>query len=393
MMKVLGLLLILSVGARAEISLKKEKSLSTKESMAIFLDELIGLKKFLGSDDEFIDSKNTEKISMHLRGLAKAIKNTAHDPLLRQENFKFSREVLEDHVTETERVFRLGNKSFARWMTNSTLGICMGCHTQLPTQSRKFALFFKSGFFTSAFDEAEFMYATKNFEGADKIYRDLILGFPKNNLSPDRLDRSVQRVLTYRIRVARDLPSVKSTIVEFRKNKQLPEFILRNLDAWSEQTTLWQEKKLPDPMTAKSREIITFAEKNLSFDTNQSRIETADPRFISNLIVSGILYEYLHQHSHSTDVPDILYRLATIDREMNNSPFYSLADLYLKECMLKFPESKIAKKCYSEYEAEMIIGYSGSAGVNIPREVLEDLKYLKNFVDTKGKSPLKKAVP
>ena len=95
----------------------------------------------------------------------------------------------------------------------------------------------------------------------------------------------------------------------------------------------------------------------------------------------------------SSSIPEVLYWLAVVDREMTNSIFYSFADLYLKECMLKFPESGTAMKCYKEYESEMIFGYTGSAGTNIPREVLEDLKYLKTFVESKGKVPLKRSIP
>ncbi len=392
-MKIIALILFFCVCARAENSLPKNSKNRTKESMAEFLDEFIGLKKYLVSDDEFQDPKNFVEISTHLKKLAKAVKKTSHDETLNQENFKFSREVLEDHVSETERVFRLGNKSYARWMTNSTLGICMSCHTQMPTDSRQFGIFFKANYFTSDFDQAEFMFATKNFEGANAIYQGLVTGFPKNNLSADRLEKSAQREILYLIRIKRDLVAAKSLLNKFRQNKQLPEFLLRNLDSWTEQISLWQEKKLPDLAKASSKEIVGFAEKNLSIDANQSKVEASEPRFISNLVVSGILYEYLQKNPRSPDAPAILYWLAVIDREMTKSIFYNLADLYLKECMLKFPESPMAMKCYKEYEAEMVFGYTGSGGTNIPREILQDLKFLKSYVEAKGKSPLKRSVP
>ncbi len=390
---IISIIVLINFGASAKTQAKVEDKIKTKESMSEFLDQFLGLKKHLVSDEEFQDPKNFSTISAHLKALSKAVKKTAHDPILNQENFKFSRDVLEDHVTETERVFQLGNKAYARWMTNSTLSICMSCHTQMPTQERLFAVFVKPNFFVSEFDQAEFMFATKNFSGASKAYRSLVVGYPKNALSQDKLEKCVQRELSYQLRIKRDFEAAKSAMVEFRKNKQLPEFLIRNLDAWTEQVGQWQKKKLPNVSTAKPEDIITFAKENLSIDANKSSIVSSAPRFISNLVVSSTLYEHLQKKPNSSAAPENLYWLAVIDREMTNSTFSGLADLYLKECMLKFPESSMAMKCYKEYEEEMVFGYTGSGGTNIPREVLEDLKYLKAFVESKGKVPLKRSMP
>lgn len=366
---------------------------STKSIMAEFLEHFAALKKHLVSDDAFADLKNADEISSHLKDLAKAVKQTKHDPILNQANFKLSREVLEEHVVETERVFRLGNKSYARWMTNSTLGICMSCHTQVPTQDRKLKDFLKAENFTSDFDQAEFMFATKNFEGAVKLYQKLVASYPKRALSADRLDQCVQRVLLYQVRVQRDLTAAQREVSEFLKNKKLPEYMLQNLRTWQGELTAWSKKKRPSFDKLNVEQIDQEVRKSLGSGSQQSATDAMDPTYISNLVVSGSLNEYLQKQPTSATTPAILYWLAVVDREMTHSFFYSLADMYLKECLLKFPESAVANRCYKEYEKQMILGYTGSAGTNIPQEVLEDLKSLKSFVDSKGKLPLKRNAP
>lgn len=366
---------------------------TTKESMHQFLDQFIGLKKYLVSDDEFQDPKNAGDIAIHLKNLAEAVKITKHDQILNQENFKFSRAVLEEHITETERVFRLGNKAYARWMTGSTLGICMSCHTQVPTRDYKFSIFLKSDYFTSDFDRAEFMYATKNFDGAVELYKGLIAGYPKNYQSADRLEKSIQRALIYHIRVKRDFTEARKDINEFLKNKELPEFLNRNLKVWDAELGNWSKRKLPAFDKMKPNELDQFVANNYTFDTNRNRANSWDPKYISNLVLSGYLNEYLQHHPAAQATPEILYWLSVMDREINHSAFYSFADMYLKECILRFPETPMAMKCYKEYEEEMIFGYAGSAGLNIPKEVRDDLKYLKSFVESKGKVPLKRSVP
>ncbi len=384
-------LVLFNFASKAESKVDQNTLPATKSLMTEILNQFMGLKKYLVSDEEFQEPKNAAAISEHLKNLAATVKKTAHDPTLIKDNYKFSRDVLEDHVVETERVFRLGNKSYARWMTNSTLGICMSCHTQMPTTQRDVHVFMKSNNFSSKFDQAEFMFATKNFEGANKIYEKIITDFKKSDDGSSNLEKSIQRELAYHIRIKRDFAAAKALISEVQKNKQLPEFVTRNLSVWKDQIGKWQGIELPKVESGNSKDILKFTEERLSTKANHSGMESSDPRFISDLVVSGILYEYIQKVPTNSETPEVLYWLATIDRELNHSAFFSLADLYLKECMLKFPESPTAPKCYKEYSEEMILGYTGSAGTNIPIDVTNDLKFLKQFVDSKGKVPLKRA--
>jgi hypothetical protein len=384
-------LIVLSLSAYGKTTPEKSSPAKTKNSMTDILDNFISLKKFLVSDEEFQDPHNAAEISTYLKNLDRAVQKTAHDPILNQENFKFSREVLEDHIHETERVFRLGNKSYARWMMNSTLGVCMSCHTQVPTTDREFTVFLRSDYFTSEFDKADFMFATKNFEGANQVYKSIVAGYPKIYYSSDKLEKSVQRDLIYQIRVKRDLLTAKQDVNDFLKNDKLPDFLVRNLKTWRDQLSLWITDGLPNIQDMKPKKIIEFAQAKT--ELTQNPFNSSDPLYISNLVVSGMLYDYLQKNSKSSITPDALYMLALIDRKLNYSIFYSLPDMYLKECILKFPENPIAMKCYREYEEEMIFGYTGSMGTNIPQEVLEDLKFLKNYVTSKGKSPLQRKAP
>lgn len=364
-----------------------------KSMMGEFLDHVISLKKFLVSDEEFLDPDNSQTISKHLNGLSQAVKSSEHDPMLNQGNYKFTRKVLEEHVLETERVFRLGNKSYARWMMNSTLGICMGCHTQVPTTERRFAVFVKPDYFTDEADRADFLFATKNFEGARQIYKKLVKNYPANHVSTDNLEKSVRREFLYQLRIQRDYASAYNSLTEFQKNLELPEFLRRYLSDWEHQLSEWKKSGGPDISKLKENDLILFAKQNVSLEKAPKKIESSDPMFISNLIVSGVLFEYLQRNPQSKVTPEVFYWLAVIDRQLSQSMFYSLADMYLKECMLKYPEHSIATKCYDEYEAEVLYRYSGSSGVHVPQEVLSELKNLKKYVDKKGKISLKQRFP
>jgi hypothetical protein len=154
----------------------------------------------------------------------------------------------------------------------------------------------------------------------------------------------------------------------------------KNLAAWEGLFRKQLNTKLPDPKNSSDREIRSFVETELKKGLWDSLIEANNPRLVTNLTVSGILYEYLQASPKSKIKPEILYWLALCDRNISNNFFYSLADLYLKECMYSFASSPIAKKCFKDYETNLIISYSGTSGVNLPADVSKELKTLRKRV-------------
>ncbi len=309
-----------------------------------------------------------------------------------QENFKFSRQVLEDHIIETERVFRLGNKSYARWMMNSTMNICMGCHLQTPRESSHFSEFTNTKIFSSDFERAEFLFTTRDFIGANRIYGNLLDTYPHSGVNREQLESAVRRQVGYFARIERNPKAGKEALQKILANKKLPQPLQESIAAWQAQFAKWEKIKIPTPDFENKEQLLSFAEKYLNDDALISD-EINHPRLVTDLIISGVLYEYLEKHPYSNKTPEILYWLSVCDRELNNNFFYSLADLYLRECITEFPENPIAKKCFKEYEANVIMGYSGSSGTHVPGDVSADLKRLRDLVNATPKSQEKTSTP
>jgi hypothetical protein len=363
------------------------ESPETKVSMANFLTELIALKKYFVSDDTFNDPKNAGDIAAHLKTFTQVIKQADHDRTLNQENFRFTRQVLQNHISETERVFRLGNKSYARWMMTSTVSICMSCHTQIPSTSRSFTDFKNPKMFSSDFDEAEFLFATRAFEQGSAIYDHLITSYPKPRTRPEQIETALERQVAYYSRIKRDPSGALTKFRTYQKNKDLPVFAQKNLASWIQQFGDWSKQRSFDPRSATENEIESFAEKYMDLNSTLM-MEASNPRLVSYLRVSGVLYEYLQTHPGTKITPKVLYWLSICDRSVNKGFFNSQADLYLRQCILEYPADPIAKKCYSAYEEETALGYSGSGGTHLPPEVVTDLKELKKILDNNGKVPL-----
>lgn len=366
---------------------KVEESANTSVLMRQFLEHLKQLKKYSMSDEKFSDPKNTLEISSQLHDFAQAAKAANHDPVLSHENFKFSRQVLESHISETEKVFQSGNKAFARWMLNSTMSVCMSCHSQMPGPNRSFFEFEKPESYFSEFEQAEFLFATRDFEKASEMYDKII----NRNLKFDdklQVEKALERQVAYYSRIKRDPTGAIKKFKTYLKVQNLSESSLRDIKNWIQQFQNWEKQAYFDPKKSSEKEILSFAKKYLDPDAPRAINESYGPDLVTYLYASGVLYEYLYSHPKVQSAPEVLYWLAMSDRLVNNNFFYSLADMYLRECIVQYSAQPIAKSCYREYEKEMIFSYSGSSGTHLPEEVVEDLKNLKKLINTKDKIKL-----
>lgn len=358
------------------------KPTTTKDVMHKLKENLDVLRKYM-APDKFVAKENSEIIEKTLHEITGYAKLAKHDPRMNDFGFRFSRKVLEEHIAETERVFRIGNKSYARWMLGSTLAVCASCHTQLPTASRSLFPLEEAQTFSSSFEQAEYLFSTRAFDQSIPLFDKVISGFPDNKASTEQLEKSLKRKVAYFARVTRDPKGGQVSLEESLKNKKIPGYVQRNVNAWIAVFREWTKKPTIDPQRATDKEFTSYIEKELKPQFWDKMIDADDPRVVSYLKASGLLYEYLYHHPMSEAKPQLLYWLSICDRRINQDFFFSLADLYLRECITQFPSHPVAKKCYGEYEEATIVSYSGSSGTHLPDDVRVELTKLKNLVEGK----------
>lgn len=353
--------------------------------MTGYLTQMVALKKFMISEDKFSDPKNQAVILGHLQKFSELAKQGSHDAVLSKDNFRFSQEVFREHVVDAERVFRLGSKSYARWRLNSTITVCMSCHSQLPTQNQVFAEFVDAKMFASEFDQAEFLFATRGFDRAMVIYDKILNGYPENKASLDDLEGALQRELAYYSRVKRDPGLGILKLAVHQKNKKLPAALVKLVGTWIDQLKTWEKEGDLAVSKANDKEILDAVKKRLGANKGFQIVDRNHPELINFMRASGLLYEYLYTHPNSKALPELLYWLAVSERSMSQSFFYSLASLYLRECIVKFPADPIANQCFQSFEEETLLGYTGSAGTSLPADVKADLDWMRKHIESKGK--------
>nr|BFD66221.1 hypothetical protein HAGR004_12430 [Bdellovibrio sp. HAGR004] len=360
-------------------SLSLQAQAEVKPYMDQMLQEIYTLKPFIVSADDYRDPKNAPVIQKSLENMVSLSEKISHEGKIKNSGFAISGRAMNQQLKEAEIVYRVGNKDYSLWMLRSTLSVCMSCHTQLPSSSTKFDFSDKNRFLSKPFDEAEFLFIVRNFDKALPIYSEVLAGFPKNDPSVEHAEQALSRKVYYFTRVKRDLPGLIQSLQKDLGNKELPEFLKNRMQDLVKSAEKIKSLPYPEFNDKQSNELRKFAQTNLKKELSGD-FEMNTDRELAYLRVSSVLYKYLEQYPNTPLKPEILYWLSFCERRYEEEALYSMPELYLKQCVLEHPESKIAPACLTEYQDLIQMAFTGSSGTHIPKEVQREIESMKELI-------------
>jgi len=340
--------------------------------------------------DEFIAGKNDEKIKTHLEIIRNSFNKSNHNKTFKQVGFRPSFETILDYLDLTIESFRTGHKQFAHTRISGLPNVCLSCHGQLTdSYSSQFKIRLsriEAKKFGGDFEYAHFLLALKSSQKAGTLFEKFIGDEIKRTktsreiFNGARIDTALRKILTIHTRYSPDIKLAIKTFKRIQKNNDLEKTYQTQIDSWITQLQ-GLEKITKDDFRPKGDETVRkFIETKLqTIVKNNYSIE--DGSFdVALSIGAGAFYYYLNQNPYTDMAPELLYWIALYDRRMNSNMFYAISDLYLIECVKRYPKSPFAKRCYEEYENSLMVGFSGSSGVNLPLEEEKKLKDLKKLL-------------
>lgn len=345
--------------------------------------ELEKLLPHLVDEQSFTSKKNEPHISKSLERLYKLFTDLKTHPQTKSPGIAITREVMTSQIKDTISIFKGPKKSFARYKINSALTLCISCHTQQPKgeQLKLFSNFNLEKTTLNDYSKAEFLFITREFNDSIKYYSKFIANYKKTDRDTNQLHSALNRKLTYFTRLT---PDTGLAILSFNhdlENKNLPKSVTEEIKSWIKELAIKRSWNNFDAINASEAEMKKFIENEIKPSISDSPIMGLfDEKEVDDLLISGILFQYLNNHPESSLAPQTLYWLGKIDKRLNNNLFYSLGDLYLIECIEKYPKTATAKECYQEYEEEITFSYTGSAGTHLPKDVSDELKRLKQLI-------------
>ena len=328
------------------------------------------------------NKKNKEELLNNLSDLSLFFKSAKHAEFFQRPGFKPSLEAITNHLEETIISVESDSFIFAQKRLNVIGALCVTCHSQLPESVSKNA--FRDNIkketrerFDSDFSYANYLYLVRRFDEAkkyfNKVIEDSLTLSPKND--NQEVVTSLRKIISIDTKIKFSFEKATDSISKWEKE---PRFSLNEknmIKRWGITLKSW---KGFNPAAIKA--IAGFIEINLSpLDLKKEIIFTGEED-ITLLISSGVLFNFLVENPNSEFAPEILYWLSLAEHRMGSSYFFSLGDLYLKDCIRKYPTSPYAKKCYQEYADSIEAGFSGSGGTDIPMNEKKELLKLKSLL-------------
>lgn len=344
-----------------------------KGLMHSFVLEYSKMNPYLQSEQAF-DSKEGQKvIKESLDNLANRIKRQPPGEIKNSPGFRITYGLLADHISKTKDVFDRGEKEYARMSIKGIGNLCAGCHLQVPKISQYSAFEFVSEISNkTSVENADFLFTIRRYAESLKIFDQLIREYPANHLDSDQLSQIYRHKLSILSRIYRDPALAEKSLTEDLKNQNIPVDVRQNVSSWIETLKKWKAET-PDPAQMKTPQLIAYAEKNIPADLNR-KIAPSDPQLLNLLRISGLLYDRLYSESNGDNTQKLLYYLARCERSLSPFFWYSISEIYLKECIIRFPKQSYSKRCYDAYESGMRERYFGKP---LPEGVQNSLKALK----------------
>lgn len=350
-----------------------------RPDMHVLASEISTLEKFLVSDAEFSLPANEAQISGSLGKINDHLSHLGKGAFSGDPSLRVNLVLLQQHLTDADRAFREKNKRFARFMLQSSLQMCIACHTR--KQSPDFVLADIDDKKLAPIDYADYLFATRQFQKGKEIYEKIVSGYPGANGGQANLRKALLSLAVYYARVKEDPKAGEAYFAQVSKNEKIPVYIREESGAWSREFGAWAkagagkgEEKLTET------ELLKRAKKILKNDDFSMISDMGRSFHVRRLRASSLLHKVLESPGDKSPMKaEALLYLGQIYPRLSSDLFFRFGDMYLKACITEYPKTSVARSCYIALELSVTEGYSGSAGTDIPDEEQMELMRLKRI--------------
>jgi hypothetical protein len=341
--------------------------------------EISALEKFLVSDAEFLAPANEAKIESSLAKLEGHLAHLGQGAFADDPSLKVNLSLLQQHIRDADRAFREKGKPFARYMLQSSLQMCVACHTR--KKSGDFALPEIDTKGVEPGDLAEYYFATRQFQKGKELYEREVDGFPRNGIGQSNLRRALLSLAVYYARVKEDPEAGQKYFAAVGANDKIPVYLAEESKAWANEFGKWAKAgagKGDEKLT--EVELMKRAKALLKNDDFSLVSEMGRSFHVRRLRASALLHRVLEAPGEKspTKAEALLY-LGQIYPRLSSNLFFRFGDMYLKACITDYPKTSMARSCYVALELAVTEGFTGSAGTDIPEDEQVELMRLKRI--------------
>ena len=192
-----------------------------------------------------------------------------------------------------------------------------------------------------------------------------------------------QQILLIETKIKKNPTSMISIIDDYIAKDNLPKDISLELRSWKKRLLIWSNEKAVTQKITTETQLKEFIQRRLL--PLKTKDSFNDAFKVDLLLASGIISHYFFENQDSQSAPELSMWLGFIEKRLKKEDFMGTGDLFLKQCIRKYPHHPIAKECFKEYKESVLFDFTGSRGTEIPTEVNDELEELNKKILEKKK--------
>lgn len=328
--------------------------------------ELMTLQPYIFNATIFNDPDNHEFLSQKIHQLSLKSSTIKHDYRIENEDptVKFVSMEFADELERADKNFKGGWTEYTRSQLVKVTSYCLECHTRLR-QGPSFIRNENEEIFTKTLptaDRIELMIAFRQFEPAFNLALEYLSESQKNKNINYKAERVARLGLLVAVQYMKNYERAKKIVDIIELNTSLPIYLKRQNKSWKQSLEKWDSRENLNNLT----QVRLLAD---------SRISEIDDMRIINALLS-----LLTGHLKQNELGEALFLTGQSYEELYKISVMSLHENYYEECIRKAAATKWAPLCLTKLTDSIILGYTGSSGTRVPKDVTARLNQLRKII-------------
>lgn len=372
-MRALSLVLLAALSTAAAQDKSAAPPLTINETMAQIGEVMVGLFPLIVAKQE-LNAAQQATVREDVARLVELFRQASPAIQQRAETYQVSYQLVINYLEGVQR--SLVNEDFDRGRAELYgLGpICASCHTQ-DTRLRTFFIGAGRARFPDDFSFAEFNYLTRNYDEAERYY-DIYLSSPQPQTELDII-QPLQRLVTIYTQIRNQPGRGAEKLKQYGAVKAHTDETKKQLQGWIDGMDTLAKSGLSSVTQPDIKALAGYVSRYVGDLDKPLPVHVAPEQEVARVWLRGQLYRYLADRASPDQVPNLLYWLAVTDRAIGYDYYFSLPDLYLKDCVFNYAQSPLAQRCFAEFKEYVGYAYSGSSGEFVPPEVEAELEQMQ----------------
>ena len=345
---------------------------------------MTALFPYLANDTAFADPKNQvmiresiQSLALETKGLETSIASTskenshAKDPL-----FKLMAKEFASDVAAAQAAYDSPGRPFAQHLLRGSLAYCTACHSRTESTTKfQFPVFPATLSELPLIDRMKLYAATRHFDRALSDFEKSLLDRSLEKLNPLALEKVSRLAIAISIRMDAPDRDTLPMIKNIGKLKNTSSSFKKDLSSW--ETGLKELRQVEK--TQRQGESDLEKAKTLILMAELKKTDSNHAGDIQYLRASSLLHAYIGTAPSKDSLSEALFLLGKSYSELELLGFWTLSEVYFESCIRQAPHLPIAALCYARYADSVELGYSGSAGLNLPAAVARKLAELREM--------------